>query len=65
MLGAGRRFREAVLRYTAERPARALDALAVYYRECDEQRVTRTARHEVSEARVRHKWPLGDTTNAP
>jgi glycosyltransferase involved in cell wall biosynthesis len=45
-----------VLRYTAEKPARALNVLAAYYRRCDEQRVTDIVFSGPSDVAIRNKW---------
>jgi len=45
-----------VLRYTAEKPARALNVLASYYRDCDDQRISHIAPYWPAVAAIRGKW---------
>lgn len=44
-----------VLRYTVEKPARAINVLAAYYRKCDEIRVSDTGRHQLETEWIRSK----------
>ncbi len=45
-----------VLRYTADRPARALDVLAARYRACDDQRLSAVVPLAPAEIAIRRKW---------
>lgn len=45
-----------LLRYTADKPARAVNVLAVNYRKCDDQRVTDTMPVGPAEVAIRRKW---------
>lgn len=54
-----------VLRYTAEKPARALNVLAAYYRRCDDQRVTDRVLPGPSAVAIQGKWFPPRTTTRP
>jgi glycosyltransferase involved in cell wall biosynthesis len=45
-----------VLRYTSETPARPLDVLATFYRQCDDERITDRVSSGPAEIAIRGKW---------
>ena len=51
-----------MLRYTAEKPAHALDVLAACYRICDEARVSLQSSVQESEAEIRRRMAAGGAT---